>query len=67
MPILLRPEVIHVKPYLGREGFPLRPWSGLDAWNGMNDGQAHNSAMLYKFKSKAAGDLILLEPQGVQF
>jgi len=23
--------------------------------------------MLYKFKSKAAGDLILLEPQGVQF
>jgi hypothetical protein len=33
----------------------------------MNDGQAHNSAMLYKFKSKAAGDLILLEPQGVQF
>jgi hypothetical protein len=33
----------------------------------MGDGQAHNSAMIYKFKSKAAGDLILLEPQGVQF
>jgi hypothetical protein len=29
--------------------------------------QAHNRRMLYKFKSKAAGDLILLEPQGVQF
>ena len=29
--------------------------------------QAHNTRMLYKFKSKAAGDLILLEPQGKQF
>ena len=28
---------------------------------------AHNVNMLYKFKSKAAGDLILLEPQGKQF
>ena len=28
---------------------------------------AHNRRKLYKFKSKAAGDLILLEPQGVQF
>lgn len=28
---------------------------------------AHNASMLYKFKSKAAGDLILLEPQGQQF
>ena len=29
--------------------------------------KAHNRNMLYKFKSKAAGDLILLEPQGKQF
>jgi len=29
--------------------------------------QAHNTRMIYKFKSKAAGDLILLEPQGKQF
>jgi hypothetical protein len=28
---------------------------------------AHNGGMLYKFKSKATGDLILLEPQGRQF
>ena len=28
---------------------------------------AQNRHMLYKFKSKAAGDLILLEPQGKQF
>lgn len=27
---------------------------------------AHNQPMLYKFKSKATGDLILLEPQGRQ-
>jgi len=27
---------------------------------------AHNSHMLYKFKSKATGDLIMLEPQGKQ-
>jgi len=30
-------------------------------------GVAHNGDMLYKFKSKATGDLILLEPQGRQF
>ena len=30
-------------------------------------GVAHNDGMLYKFKSKATGDLILLEPQGRQF
>jgi cyclopropane-fatty-acyl-phospholipid synthase len=29
--------------------------------------QAHNRNMLYKFKSKATADLILLEPQGKQF
>ena len=29
--------------------------------------KAHNRNMLYKFKSKAAGGLILLEPQGKQF
>jgi hypothetical protein len=28
--------------------------------------QAHNGSMLYKFKSKATGDLIMLEPQGRQ-
>jgi hypothetical protein len=67
IPILLRPEVNNVKPYFDCEGFPLKPWSGLDAWRSMGDGQAHNSAMIYKFKSKAAGDLILLEPQGMQF
>ena len=27
---------------------------------------AHNETMLYKFKSKATGDLIMLEPQGRQ-
>ena len=26
--------------------------------------RAHNETMLYKFKSKATGDLIMLEPQG---
>lgn len=29
--------------------------------------QAHNRNMLYKFKSQATADLILLEPQGKQF
>ncbi len=28
--------------------------------------RAHNDSMLYKFKSKATGDLIMLEPQGRQ-
>jgi hypothetical protein len=28
--------------------------------------RAHNGSMLYKFKSKATGDLIMLEPQGRQ-
>jgi cyclopropane-fatty-acyl-phospholipid synthase len=28
--------------------------------------RAHNHTMLYKFKSKATGDLIMLEPQGRQ-
>lgn len=28
--------------------------------------QVHNAVMLYKFKSKATGDLIMLEPQGRQ-
>jgi len=49
---MLRPEVIDVKPGHGWMGGGF-PW-------------AHNSPMLYKLKSKAAGDLILLEPQGKQ-
>lgn len=28
--------------------------------------RAHNRGMLYKFKSKATGDVIMLEPQGKQ-
>jgi Domain of unknown function (DUF1840) len=30
------------------------------------ESSAHNEIMLYKFKSKATGDLIMLEPQGRQ-
>ncbi len=42
------------------------PWP---AWARVGDAPrplAHNGRMLYKFKSKATGDLIMLEPHGSQ-